>query len=168
MIGIYKITSPSNKIYIGQSLDILKRFKEYKRLKCKEQIRLYNSFYKYGVLNHKFEIIETTEIFELNTKERYYQDLYNCIGVNGLNCRLTTTNDKSGKMNKITKNKMSISKLGNQYRTKKVINILNKKIYNSVKEAYLDSKYSYSGFVKCLNGTRINNTNFRYIKNEQQ
>ena len=38
-IGIYKITSPSNKIYIGQSINIERRFKEYKTLKnCKFQI----------------------------------------------------------------------------------------------------------------------------------
>ncbi len=32
MIGIYKITNPEGKIYIGQSIDIDRRFKEYKRL----------------------------------------------------------------------------------------------------------------------------------------
>lgn len=30
MIGIYKITSPSNRIYIGQSIDIEARWKSYK------------------------------------------------------------------------------------------------------------------------------------------
>jgi len=35
MIGIYKITSPSNKVYIGQSINIEKRFKSYKRYDCK-------------------------------------------------------------------------------------------------------------------------------------
>jgi predicted GIY-YIG superfamily endonuclease len=32
-IGIYKITSPSNKIYIGQSINIERRIKQYKLLK---------------------------------------------------------------------------------------------------------------------------------------
>ena len=32
MIGIYKITSPNKKIYIGQSINIEKRFKWYLRL----------------------------------------------------------------------------------------------------------------------------------------
>lgn len=57
MTGIYKITSQSKKIYIGQSVDIEKRFKRYKNLHCKKQIRLYNSFLKYGVDKHKFEIL---------------------------------------------------------------------------------------------------------------
>lgn len=39
-IGIYKIKSPSNRIYIGQSWDIDKRLNYYKRLLCKSQIKL--------------------------------------------------------------------------------------------------------------------------------
>ena len=49
MIGIYKIISPSGKIYIGQSRNIDKRFQQYKRLNCAKQPRLYNSFIKYGI-----------------------------------------------------------------------------------------------------------------------
>ena len=30
MIGIYKLTSPSNKVYIGQSLNIKNRLSKYK------------------------------------------------------------------------------------------------------------------------------------------
>lgn len=33
-IGIYKITSPSNKIYIGQSTNITRRWDEYRKLQC--------------------------------------------------------------------------------------------------------------------------------------
>ena len=57
MIGIYKITSPLGYIYIGQSINIDYRFNVYKKLKCKSQLRIYNSFVKYGVDNHIFEII---------------------------------------------------------------------------------------------------------------
>lgn len=56
--GIYLITSPSNKIYVGQSWDINKRWNNYKNLQCKGQIYLYNSLLKYDVDNHKFEIVE--------------------------------------------------------------------------------------------------------------
>lgn len=58
IIGIYKITSPSGKIYIGQALDIENRLCiAYKRINCKSQKSIYNSLIKYGVENHKFEII---------------------------------------------------------------------------------------------------------------
>ena len=56
--GIYKITSPSEKNYIGQAVNINKRFYRYKSLDCSQQIILYKSFIKYGVENHIFEIIE--------------------------------------------------------------------------------------------------------------
>lgn len=95
MIGIYKITSPSNKIYIGQSKDINNRLKDYLKLQnCKGQIRLYRSFIKYGVQNHKFEIQEECNFDELNVRERYWQDFYDVIKENGLNCFLTQTNEK--------------------------------------------------------------------------
>jgi len=58
MIGIYKITNPKGKIYIGQSINIKRRFNEYKRLNCSQQPKIYNSLLKYGSDNHKFEIIE--------------------------------------------------------------------------------------------------------------
>lgn len=101
MVGIYKIISPNNRIYIGQSVDIEKRFKSYKRLyvKNQKQTKLHRSFIKYGVLNHKFEIVLECKESELNNYERYYQELYNCLE-DGLNCNLTSTNDKSGKVSK--------------------------------------------------------------------
>jgi predicted GIY-YIG superfamily endonuclease len=45
---IYKITSPSEKVYIGQSRNIQRRVKNYKRIDCKQQTILYNSINKYG------------------------------------------------------------------------------------------------------------------------
>ena len=39
MIGIYKITSPTKRIYIGQSINIEKRFKSYEKLNCKSSDR---------------------------------------------------------------------------------------------------------------------------------
>jgi len=94
--GIYKITSPSGRIYIGQSINIEKRFKRYENAKCYKQKRLYNSFIKYGVNNHSFEIILKCSIEDLNNKERYYQDLYDVTNKSGLNITLTKSNDKKG------------------------------------------------------------------------
>lgn len=91
MIGIYKITNPKNRIYIGQSLNIYRRFQSYSYLSCKGQIRLYNSFKKYGVDNHKFEVITECDKSELNSLERYYQELYNTLKSSGLNCHYTGT-----------------------------------------------------------------------------
>ena len=89
--GIYKITSPTGKIYIGQSVNIHKRFTRYKNLGCVNQPRLYNSFIKYGVENHVFEIIEECLFEEMNIRERYWQEHYDVISNKGLNCFLQET-----------------------------------------------------------------------------
>ena len=46
MIGIYKIESPSGKIYIGQSWDIDHRISDYKREYCPYQPLLQKSLLK--------------------------------------------------------------------------------------------------------------------------
>jgi group I intron endonuclease len=106
MIGIYKITSPSGKVYIGQSINIKRRLRDYKNLRCKKQPKLLHSFLKYGYNQHIVEIILECEIHQLNENERLYQELFDCIN-NGLNCTLTGANDKSGKLSEKTKLKIS-------------------------------------------------------------
>lgn len=115
MIGIYKITSPTNKVYIGQSINIKERITTYKRNDCKPQKALYSSLLKYGFNNHKFEILELCDIEQLNEKERYYQDLYQAVGKNGLNLKLTTTKDRSGKLSEETLKKLSIARKGHKW-----------------------------------------------------
>lgn len=47
--GIYKITSPTNRIYIGQSINIQKRIWSYiSNHGAKTQYKLHNSLKKYG------------------------------------------------------------------------------------------------------------------------
>lgn len=85
MVGIYKITSPSGKVYIGQSWDIGRRLYDHsieKRLRSK----LYSSIQKYGFDNHKSEIVHELPIdVDQETLDRYeqlYMDAYrDCGGV---------------------------------------------------------------------------------------
>lgn len=105
-VGIYKITNPKGLIYIGQSVNLFKRLSEYKGMtNCSKQFGIYNSLVKYGPNNHTYEILETCEISELNAKERYYQEKFNSVE-KGLNCRLTKSTDKSGKLSKETIDKL--------------------------------------------------------------
>lgn len=129
MIGIYKIISPSNKIYIGQSLNIEKRFYIYKRMHCKKQIRLYASFLKYGVENHTFEVLQECSIEELNERERHWQDFHNVTGRQGLNCDLVN-NENSPKVRSVeTRNKIANKlkghtyNLGRKFTGEKLINV---------------------------------------------
>jgi hypothetical protein len=103
-IGIYKITSPSGKIYIGQSIDIRKRFRSYKRLdNTISQVKLYDSFKLHGIDKHKFEILCICNEIELDTKEKYFIQYYNCIQ-QGLNLR---SGGSRGRHTEESKKKMS-------------------------------------------------------------
>lgn len=111
MIGIYKITSPSKKIYIGQSVDIKKRWKIYQYLHCKHQQKLYNSFIKYGVNKHKFEIVQLCEINQLNELEKYYVDLYQTFN-NKYGLNLNDGGGANGKHSEETKRKIGLAHKG--------------------------------------------------------
>ena len=74
--GIYKITSPNKKVYIGQSKNVHQRFIRYKRGDCKGQKKLYNSINKYGWINHTFEIVLECTEDKLNEMEIFYIELF--------------------------------------------------------------------------------------------
>lgn len=89
MIGIYKITNLINgKIYIGQSVDIKKRWRQHKRnsqIKGREYDKyLYRAFRKYGLENFSFEVIEECNEDLLDEKEQYYISYYDSYN-NGYN-----------------------------------------------------------------------------------
>lgn len=65
--GIYRIVAPDDKIYVGQSKDIHRRWRDYKKLRCKSQTKLYNSLTFFGVNEHSFEILK---IFSQPTKKK--------------------------------------------------------------------------------------------------
>lgn len=112
LAGIYKITSPSGKIYIGQSVDIYSRWNLYNSLTNNNQRKLKNSILKYGIEHHSFEILEECEHIHLNDREAYWQDEYDSI-LSGLNCRRTTSSDKSGYLDIETKRRISESRKNN-------------------------------------------------------
>ena len=123
IIGIYKITNPKGKINIGQSINIERRWDEYKRLqRCKNQVKLYNSLLKYGPENHKFEIIEECSKDDLDKRELYWGKYYDVLGKNGLNLKL---GNGRGECSEETKRKISKSnkgKAGKYIRTKQIRN----------------------------------------------
>ena len=88
LIGVYAIISPTNKIYVGSSIDIETRFKYYKKLRCKSQIKLYNSLSKHGPEAHTYAVIKLCNVDELYKYEREYGLFYDVLGENGLNCQL--------------------------------------------------------------------------------
>lgn len=90
--GIYKITSPSGKVYIGQSIDIRKRFMQYTNLtNCKTQRALYNSLLKYGSTSHDFLILHSFDECVsqecLDYHEIFYIQLFKLEGLALLNIK---------------------------------------------------------------------------------
>lgn len=94
MIGIYKITNKLNgQCYIGQSINIARRWKEHIQASISKNSRLYIAMRKYTIENFTFEIVEECSEEQLNEKEKYwinYYDSYN----NGYNM---TQGGESGK-----------------------------------------------------------------------
>lgn len=80
--GIYKITNQiDGKVYIGQSVNIQRRWKEHKinyKVSHDKQhnIYLYNAIKKYGLENFNFEIIEQCSPEELDDREIYWIKYY--------------------------------------------------------------------------------------------
>lgn len=154
-IGIYKITSPSGKVYIGQSIDIEKRFKTYLRYSCKSQTKLLASLKKYGAENHKYEILAICKKEELSIQEKYFVDLFQSFNSEkGLNIRdgggnsaklsdeqkLKISNslkDKKHSPERIEKNR-----LGQLNKASSIAKRLKESIYPKIKKSRLGTKHS--------------------------
>lgn len=89
-IGIYKITNlKTDECYIGQSVDVYKRFCDH----CKAGLgidtpagnKLYKAMQEYGLQNFSFELLCECPKQELDEKERYFIQLYqsDLYGYNG-------------------------------------------------------------------------------------
>lgn len=87
MIGIYKITNQiSGKVYIGQSIDIERRWRHHRGSYAITDNRneLYQDMIIYGKDNFSFEVIKECSADELNYWEKYYIRFYDSFN-NGYN-----------------------------------------------------------------------------------
>ena len=136
--GIYKIVSPTNRIYVGQSNDIRRRLLTYCEPKGGlSQVRLKASFNKHGIDLHNFVVLEECEECFLNERERYWQEYYDVLSKKGLNCKLTTTLNKSGKLSDKTKKLIGSKTKG----TIKTCKSTMKKVYQYSKEGVFLCEY---------------------------
>lgn len=110
---IYKLTSPSNKVYIGQSWNWTKRKSVYKRNACPYQRHLQNSLTKYGFEKHTIEILcilpDDVEQSLLDLYEVFYLDICKDFNIKLLNIR---DGGRGGKLSDETRLKMSNSLKG--------------------------------------------------------
>lgn len=148
---IYKITNNiTNQSYIGQTNDFIRRkanhISLYKNEKSKGANRpLYKAMRSYGLDSFSFEILEVCPEEISNERETYYINLYNCVS-KGYN---RENKAKRKTLTKETKNKIKKSQLGEKNHmfgkkgikcknSKRVINLITNKVYNSMRECALD------------------------------
>ncbi len=112
MMGIYKITNPKGKIYIGKTKHFEKRVQQYKNLTLKNQRKLFYSFQKYGYINHKFELIEECLYEDLEKREIFWIKELNCVE-EGLN--LTYGGDGGKYLSSYSKELRRINSMKNIY-----------------------------------------------------
>lgn len=144
MIGIYKITNPNDRVYIGQSVNIEERFKKYYNLSCSKQPRLYRSLKKYGIDCHTFEVIEECSSEELNNRERYHQELCDVLSYKGMNCVYVNDNNSPKETSIKTKDKISQALKGRKLDKEHVEKIkiaLSKRVVSENVKTHIGSLY---------------------------
>jgi len=110
--GIYKITSPTGRLYIGKSKNMKRRFGEYKNRKDNGSF-IQRSIVKHGWDLHVFEVVHECDESELNKWEKYYIKAFDTFNTeHGMN--LTEGGD-CAKMSEVTKAKMKVSKKINNF-----------------------------------------------------
>ena len=113
--GVYKIVSPSGKVYIGKSQHMQSRMNLYKNGHTKQQPKIHRSFNKYGFDNHTFYLLEICDIDILLERELYYklQHIEEYGWETALFCDLY--DNGSGPKSKETKHKISKGKTGKKH-----------------------------------------------------
>jgi group I intron endonuclease len=154
--GIYMITNKlTNEIYIGQSSDISKRFKNYFNLnyiKSKDSIKIHKALIEHGYSNFSITILEycnNCDKSDLLVREQYYLDKlnpqYNKLKIAGSSLKSKYKEKTKTKISKSLKrvNEKSAQKaLSRKYSEDTNL----KKSVVSGKPVYIYEKFSSSGF----------------------
>ena len=154
MIGIYMFTNKiNNKKYIGQSINIERRYYQHSINSLNEKCLEYSSYFykairKYGFSSFSFEILEECEQEQLDEHEIYWIKYYNTnnseFGYN-LTAGGNAMPDKSKKIYQYDLNKNFIASFKNAYEAAK---ILGEGFYQSS----IQSCASHSNHTKTVNG----------------
>jgi group I intron endonuclease len=97
---VYMITcNITGKNYVGSTKNPNRRWRDYRSLRCKTQVKLYNSFKKYGIENHTFEIVWSGELNEMLKYETLIGWGFDVLEETGLNIMLPKYGDIYSPMN---------------------------------------------------------------------
>lgn len=157
--GIYKYTSPSNKCYIGQSVNINQRINEHKNFKKYKNPKFYNAIRKYGWNNFKFEIVEQCKPEELNNREIYWISFYDSFN-NGYNC--TTGGLSNYKRSEETKEKLRKIFTGVYNGDQNIEFYIDSILYTSIGQASKSLNIPPKTIHNRLNSKNIKYDNYKY------
>ena len=132
--GIYKVTNKINgKVYIGQSVDIGRRWHEH--MAAKDDIYFHKAIQKYGVENFEWEVIEKCKKKDLDEREIYWIEYYDSFN-KGYNCTKGGEGVSDGEDHPRWKGGVSLDpEYSKQYYKEN-----KEKINEKVKEYYKDNK----------------------------
>jgi predicted GIY-YIG superfamily endonuclease len=147
-IGIYKIQNLLNgKIYIGQSVDIEKRWSTHKaelKNNYHHNIHLQSAWNKYGENNFEFSIVEECIIDQLNQREIYWISQFNSFE-NGYN--LTPG---GGNTEAFSKSVIQFDLAGNEisrYSSVSEAETITGICYSQISECCLDKRKTAGGYI---------------------
>jgi group I intron endonuclease len=154
--GIYKFTFPNGKLYVGQAINIKKRWQSHKNvINCTThklyKMPLYSAFRKYGWENVDKEVICECDIDRLDDEEIVCIKKYNTMHPNGYN--LTSGGNGNKKMSSYTLEKMRIA-LIKRHKEKPMKNSSKNQISSSLKKYYRDVGEKIESKIKKSNSHR--------------
>lgn len=176
MYQIYKITNQKNgMVYIGSSIEIERRWRQYKEASINEKDHHYNyplmiAFREFGIANFTFEVVDTLPTWEAMIEaEHNWIIKENCVIPNGYN---QTDRTDSPMFDPVIAKKMSDTK--REKYGKRVCeidstkNILN--IWGSLAEAGEDTGLDRFKISNVCNGTRLTTGDriFRFLDDKNQ
>ncbi len=168
-------------MYIGQSWNIERRFKTYRKLHCKGQSLLYKSLLKYGPEEHEFShysvLPDITTQEEMDRWEQYVIGFYRRLGQPLLNLTrggigspgLKHTDEAKLKMSKIRKGLLVGCKNG-RARSVYQFNINGEliEVHGTLTDAAKKVKTSRQGISDCVNGRNMTAGGFIWKYNNQK
>jgi group I intron endonuclease len=155
---IYMITSPTGRIYVGSTIDIDYRFSQYKRLQCKNQIKLYNSLIKHGFEKHNFEVIWAGLLKNMLKYEALIGFGFDVLESHNLNLQLPKLNDDYKSVSNETR-----QKIGNANRGR----ILSNEHKEILRKANLGSKRNLGRTRSSVSKLKMRNNNLGKILSEE-
>ena len=176
--GIYMITSPSGKSYIGRSLNLKERLNKYKNLLCSEQQGIYHAILKYGWENMMVTILYSED--RINKLEIEFISKYNTLTPNGYNLKSggnqpTLSDITKQRMSEEHKRKLSIAQNKDWVKEKKSLTHRRRVVQLSINGEVIKEWYSITEVSKtlevnasgishaCKNGGKSHGYRWKYI-----